>query len=78
MGFPKIKGYHFGGPYSKDYCILGSILVSHYFGKQPYNIQTYPCKGGLGSCFPRQLYPAPVLGYIVWYLKKSQVLSLAS
>ena len=33
-GFLK-KGYHIGGPYSKDYSILGSILGSHYFGKLP-------------------------------------------
>ena len=25
-GFPKIRGYHFGGPNSKDYSISGSIL----------------------------------------------------
>ena len=25
------------GPNNKDYSILGSILVSHYFGKLPYS-----------------------------------------
>ena len=33
--FPKL-GYHFGGPYNKDYNILGSILGSPYFGKLPH------------------------------------------
>ena len=33
-GFPKL-GYPFGGPYNKDYSILGSILGSPYFGKLP-------------------------------------------
>ena len=32
-GFPKIRGYHFGGLNNKDYSILGSILGSPYFGK---------------------------------------------
>ena len=27
---------HFGGPYHKDYSVLGSILGSPYFGKLPY------------------------------------------
>ena len=34
-GFPKIRGYLFGGPIKKDYSILGSILGSPYFGKLP-------------------------------------------
>ena len=34
-GFPKL-GVPFGGPHSKDYKILGSILGSPYFGKLPY------------------------------------------
>ena len=34
--FPKIRGYHFGGPHNKDYSILGPILGSPYFGKLPY------------------------------------------
>ena len=29
-------GYLFGGPYNKDYSILGSILGSPHFGKLPY------------------------------------------
>ena len=32
-------GYHSGGPNSKDYSILGSILGSPYFGKLPYIVQ---------------------------------------
>ena len=32
--FPKL-GVPFGGPYDKDYTILGSILGSPYFGKLP-------------------------------------------
>ena len=35
-GFPKIRGYLFGGPNNQDYSILGSILGSPYFGKLPY------------------------------------------
>ena len=33
--FLKIRGIFFGGPYNKDYSILGSILGSHNFGKLP-------------------------------------------
>ena len=35
-GFPKL-GVPFGGPYNKDYSILGSILGSPYFRKLPYS-----------------------------------------
>ena len=38
--FPKL-GYHFGGPFNKDYSILVSILGSPYFGKLP---NTFPYK----------------------------------
>ena len=31
-GFPKILGYVLGGPYNKDYNILGSILGSPILG----------------------------------------------
>ena len=30
-----MRGTLFGGPYDKDYTILGSILGSPYFGKLP-------------------------------------------
>ena len=30
------QGYHFQGPYNKDFSILGSILGSPYLGKLPY------------------------------------------
>ena len=36
MGVSQNKGYHFGGPYSKDYSVWGSILGSPYLGKSPY------------------------------------------
>ena len=36
LGFPQNSGYHFGGPYTKDYSILESILGSPYFGKLPF------------------------------------------
>ena len=32
-GFSQNEGYHFGGSYSNDYSILGSILGSFYVGK---------------------------------------------
>ena len=32
-GFPKLGGTILGGPYVKDYGILGAILVSPHFGK---------------------------------------------
>ena len=35
-GFPKIRGYPFGGPHKKDHNILGSILGSPFFGKLPH------------------------------------------
>ena len=35
-GFPKLGGSLIGGPYNKDYSILGSILGSPHFGKLPY------------------------------------------
>ena len=38
LGFPKITGYFFGGPYGKDYSILGSILGSPYFGKLSHEL----------------------------------------
>ena len=34
-GVSQNYGYHFGGPYSKDYSILGSILGYLNFGKLP-------------------------------------------
>ena len=34
-GFPKIRGTFLGGPYNKDYSILGSTLGSPYLGKLP-------------------------------------------
>ena len=36
IGLSQNEGYHFGGPYNKDYGILGSILGSPYFGKLLY------------------------------------------
>ena len=36
IGSSQNYGYPFGGPYSNDYYILGSILGSPYFGKRPY------------------------------------------
>ena len=36
MGVFQNQGYLFGGPYKKDYSILGSILGSPYFEKLPY------------------------------------------
>ena len=35
MGDSQNYGYHFGGPYMKDYCIFGSRLGSTRFGKLP-------------------------------------------
>ena len=35
LGFPKIKGTLYGGPYNKDYSILVSILGSSSLGKLP-------------------------------------------
>ena len=36
MGISHNQGYLFGGPYNKDYSILGSILRYPDFGKLPY------------------------------------------
>ena len=36
LGFPKIRGTFFGGPYNEDYSILGSILGYPNFEKLPY------------------------------------------
>ena len=47
MGVPKNYGYLFGGPYNKDYSILGSILGSPYFGKLPYRDNYYLGFSGL-------------------------------
>ena len=33
---PQNQGYHFGGPYKKDYSIWGSILGSLYLWKLPF------------------------------------------
>ena len=35
-GFLKLGVPYWGGPYNKDYSILGFIVGSHYFGKLPY------------------------------------------
>ena len=35
-GFLKLEVPFLGGPYNKDYSILGSILGSPYLGKLPY------------------------------------------
>ena len=40
LGFPQLRGTFFGGPYKKDYSILGSILGYPYFGKLPYLCDT--------------------------------------
>ena len=37
MGVSQNRGIPFGGPYKKDYSILGSILGSPYVGKLPYS-----------------------------------------
>ena len=36
------QGYHFGGPYDKDYSILGSILGYPNFGELPYKVLRDP------------------------------------
>ena len=36
LGLSRNLWYHFGGPYTKDYSILGSILGSAYFGNLPF------------------------------------------
>ena len=35
LGVSQTQGYHFGGPYNKNYNIVGSILGSPYLGKLP-------------------------------------------
>ena len=43
MGVSQNRGNpFFGGPYNKDYSILGSILGSPYFGKLPYTYSKFP------------------------------------
>ena len=44
-GFPKIRGTIFGGPYKKDYSILGSTLGSPYLGKLPNGLQQHESLG---------------------------------
>ena len=44
-GFPKIRGYHFGGPHNKDYNILGSILGSPNVGKLPFGLHGISLSG---------------------------------
>ena len=52
MGVSKKQGYLFGGPYTKEYSILGSILLgSPYLWKLPYEyhiIGFYQGLAGLG------------------------------
>ena len=60
---PKLGGYHFGGPYYKDYNIFGSIWGSPYPGKLPYKpivqrphrsqIKTALCLNGYPAAFDR-------------------------
>ena len=40
------KGYLFGGPYNKDYSILGSILGYLNFGKLPFVVSQYVLSSG--------------------------------
>ena len=47
-GFPKIR-YFSGGPYNKDYSILGSSLRSEYFWKVPFPSQQIGWSGSWGS-----------------------------
>ena len=37
-GLPKIRGTFSWGPYNSDHSILGSILGSPDFGKQPFGV----------------------------------------
>ena len=37
MGVSQNEGYHFVGPYKKDYGILGFLLGSPYLRNLPYN-----------------------------------------
>ena len=48
MGFPKIRGSFLGGPYKKDYSILGSRLGSPYFGRLPRAFLKGSFKGDIG------------------------------
>ena len=45
MGVSQNRGYPFGGPNSKDYSILGSILGSPYFGKLQYGSKGFGVEG---------------------------------
>ena len=40
-GVSQNEGYLFGGPYNKDYGILGCILASPYLGKLPQCLPRY-------------------------------------
>ena len=42
MGISQNKGYHFGGPYNKNYSNLGSILGSPYLDMAPICPYTSP------------------------------------
>ena len=56
MGVSQNWGYLFGGPYNKDYSILGSILGSPYFGKLPYEEPPFLKSRALSSFSGRQSY----------------------
>ena len=49
MGVSQNQGYLFGGPYNKDYSILGSILGYPNFGKLPYGLGLTGSGAGLGG-----------------------------
>ena len=55
MGVFQNYGYHFGGPYNKDYGILGSILGSPYVGKLPYEGYIGGLYGNFGVLNPKLL-----------------------
>ena len=57
-GFPKIVIFFWGGPYNKDYSILGQILGHPNFGKLPYFSRVQPVFPRLVLMKPRP----PVLG----------------
>ena len=47
-----MRGTFYGGPYSKDYSILGSILGSPCLGKLPFKISYYNQETPLITFYP--------------------------
>ena len=63
-GFPKIRGTVLGGPNTKDYSILGSLILGNYHVAWKALLDHPPCSLGLVAC----VFAGSLLGTRCWSL----------